>query len=71
MPLNPLTHPVKVFVVKPVYVIISSSIFSNPYFCGNPLVLDTVITSSFSPTLEVKIVLSTITSGFKLYTFKY
>ena len=33
-PLNPRTQPVKEVVPIPVYVIISSSIFSNPYLLG-------------------------------------
>ena len=33
-PLNPLTHPVKDVVPMPVYVMISSSILSNPYLLG-------------------------------------
>ena len=38
IPLKPRIHPVKLFVVIPVYVIISSSILNRPYFCGNPIV---------------------------------
>ena len=38
IPLNPRTHPTNVFFVFSVYVIISSSIFSNPYLSGNPVV---------------------------------
>ena len=59
------------FVVIPVYVITSSSTFNNPYFCGNPFVLVTVMI----PTVELisfcRNVLSTTTSGVRLSNFKY
>jgi len=52
-PLKPLTTPVKEFVVMPVYVIISSSIFASPHSAGNPLVLFTKITSASAETSAV------------------
>ena len=38
IPLNPRTHPTNEVSVFEVYVIISLSIFSNPYLVGNPIV---------------------------------
>ena len=38
IPLKPLTQPVKLLVVIPVYVIISSPTFIRPHSLGNPLV---------------------------------
>ena len=61
----------KVFVVIPVYFMISSSIFKRPYFGGNPFVLDTVMVSSLSVIEDSNIELSTIISGVKLSNFKY
>ena len=46
IPLNPRIQPVKDVEVIPVYEIISSSIFNNPYSLGNPFVLGTVIVVS-------------------------
>ena len=62
-----------VFVVIPVYVIISSSILSRPYFCGNPLVLVTVIIPTLTsvPIPVLRLTLSTTTSGVRLSNFKY
>jgi len=71
IPLNPLTHPVKLFVVIPVYVIISSSILRSPYSFGNPLVDETVIVSLAVVIPAVSVVTPTITSGVKLSNFKY
>ena len=42
-PLNPRTHPVNEVVPIPVYVMISSSILSNPYWSGYPFVESTKI----------------------------
>ena len=50
---------------------ISSSIFKRPYSFGNPLVLETSIIVSVDVTSLDNNALSTITSGFKLSTFKY
>ena len=63
IPLKPRMHPVKVFVVIPVYVIISSSIFTNPYSEGKPFVLGTVITVSDADISSDKVVNPTTTSG--------
>ena len=53
------------------YVIISLSIFNNPYSDGKPFVLLTVIVVSVELISDSRVVLSTITSGIKLSTFKY
>ena len=71
IPLNPRIHPVKVFVVIPVYVIISSSILNNPYFSGNPFVLTTEITALSELMESVMEVDPTIISGVRLSSFKY
>ena len=71
IPLNPRRHPVNEFVVIPVYDIISSFIFSNPYSLGNPFVLGTGIVVSVESISEVILVSPTTTSGTKLSTFKY
>ena len=55
IPLNPRIHPVNEVLVFPVYVMISSSIFSNPYLSGNPVVWFTLITSSYAYKSEDKI----------------
>ena len=52
IPLNPRTHPVNDVDVFPVYVIISLSIFSNPYLSGKPVVWFTLIISSYAYTRE-------------------
>ena len=70
-PLKPLTHPVNVLVVIPVYVIISSFIFSNPYSLGKPKVLGTVIIVSVVDKSVNDVVTPTTTSGTKLSDFKY
>ena len=70
-PLKPRTHPVKVFVVKPVYVIISSSIFRRPYSLGNPLVSTTSITPSVEDAAVVSEVTPTTTCGVNWSRFKY
>ena len=57
--------------VIPVYEIISSSILSNPYSLGKPLVLETFIIVSVVDILAVVVVKPTITSGTKLSAFKY
>ena len=51
--------------------IISSSIFSNPFLGGKPLVLFTNISVSFNPTAEVNVVYPDIASGVRLSSFKY
>ena len=71
MPEKPRIHPVKVFVVNPVYVIISSLIFRRPYEEGNPFVLVTVIIPDVESILLTREVDPTITSGVKLSRFKY
>ena len=70
-PLNPRIQPVNDVDVIPVYEIISSFIFNNPYSEGKPLVLGTVIVVSVVDTLPVIVVTPTTTSGTKLSTFKY
>ena len=71
IPLNPRTHPVKLFVVSPVYVITSSSIFNKPYWFGNPLVLETEIISLLTSISADKVVDPITTSGVRLSTFRY
>ena len=71
IPLNPRIQPVKVVEVIPVYDIISSSILSNPYSDGKPLVLGTVIVVSVVDIPAEIVVTPTTTSGTKLSTFKY
>ena len=71
IPLNPRIHPVNVVEVIPVYDIISSSILSNPYSDGKPLVLGTVIVVSLVDIPTEIVVIPTIISGTKLSTFKY
>ena len=71
IPLKPLTHPVKLFVVIPVYVITSSSILRRPYLFGNPFVDETVIVSLAVVIPVVNVVTPTMTSGVKLSNFKY
>ena len=71
IPLKPLTQPVKVLVVIPVYVIISSSTFSRPYSFGNPFVVDTVIVSDVEVIPDVNVVTPTTTSGVKLSNLMY
>ena len=71
IPLKPLTQPVNVLVVIPVYVIISSSTFKSPYSFGNPFVLDTVIVSVVEVIPDVNVVTPTITSGVKLSNLRY
>ena len=70
-PLKPRIQPVKVVSVFPVYVIISSSIFNNPYVSGYPFVDKTLIVVSDKETEEVKVVFPNITSGTKLSTLRY
>ena len=53
------------------YVIISSLIFSNPYWFGNPFVVGTVIVVSTVLMLEDNVVEPTITSGVRLSTLRY
>ena len=55
----------------PVYDIISSFIFSNPYSLGKPFVLGTEIVVSVESISELIFVSPTTTSGTKLSTFKY
>ena len=62
-PLKPRIHPIKVVEVIPVYDIISSSIFNNPYSDGNPFVLGTVITVSDVDMSADIVVTPTTTSG--------
>ena len=71
IPLNPRLQPVNVLVVRPVYVIISLSIFNSPYSDGNPFVLLTLMVVSVDAIPTSRIVLSTTTSGVKLSSFKY
>ena len=71
MPLNPRIQPVKDVEVIPVYEIISSSIFSNPYSLGNPFVFGTVIVVSDADISAEILVTPTTTSGTRLSTFKY
>ena len=71
MPLKPLTQPVNVLVVKPVYVITSLSIFNRPYSFGKPFVDDTVIVSLVVVIPVLKVVTPTITSGVKLSNLIY
>ena len=71
MPENPRIQPVNVFVVIPVYVIISLSIFNNPYLEGYPFVEVTVTTPTDAEILVVSPVNPTITSGVKLSSFWY
>ena len=71
IPLKPRIHPVNVVEVIPVYEIISSSILSNPYSDGKPLVLGTVMVVSEVDIPDKIVVTPTITSGAKLSTFKY
>ena len=73
IPLKPRVTPVKVLVVNPEYVNISSLILNRPYFSGNPFVLVTltVSTAAVVPIPTVKSVTPTITSGVKLSNFKY
>ena len=71
IPLKPRIHPVKVVEVIPVYEIISSSILSNPYSDGKPLVLGTVIVVSVSDISAEMVVTPTTTSGTKFSTFRY
>ena len=71
IPLNPRIHPKNVVSVFDVYVIISSSILSNPYSDGNPFVLGTVIVVSVVDISSVIVVTHTTTSGTKLSTFRY
>ena len=70
IPLNPRTHPVKLFVVIPVYVKISSSILKRPYSFGNPFVDSTFTVVSVDDTALVVDVNPDITSGVKLLRFK-
>ena len=49
----------------------SLSILRSPYWLGNPFVLETLIVVSIDDTVLLVVVLSTITSGFKLSNFKY
>ena len=72
IPLNPRVRPVNVFVVSPVYVIISLSIFNNPYWLGNPFVLETDKVSTVCvliPTDNVGFIATT--SGVKLSRLRY
>ena len=55
----------------PVYEIISSLIFNNPYSDGNPFVLATDITVSSESILDDKVVLPVTTSGTKLSDLIY
>ena len=71
IPLNPRLHPVKLFVVIPVYVIISLLILKRPYSFGNPFVDVTVMVSSAVPIPTERFVWPLITSGVKLSNFKY
>ena len=71
IPLNPRIQPVKDVEVIPVYEIISSSIFNNPYSLGNPFVLGTVIVVSDVDIAEEILVRPTTTSGTRLSTLKY
>ena len=57
--------------VKPVYVIISSSIFKRPYSLGNPLVFITWIVSSDEFADAVREVTPTITCGVNWSRLKY
>ena len=50
-PLNPRIHPVNEVVPIPVYVIISSSIFNNPYLLGYPFVESTKIVEEYDSVL--------------------
>ena len=71
IPLNPRTHPVKVLVVRPVYVITSSSIFKRPYCLGKPFVLSTFIVLLVVVIPAESDVWPAITSVVKLSNFKY
>ena len=71
IPLKPLTQPVNVLVVIPVYVIISSSTFKSPYSFGNPFVVDTIIVSDVEVIPDVSVVTPTTTSGVKLSNLRY
>ena len=71
IPLNPLTQPVNVFVVRPVYVIISSSILNRPYSFGNPFVDDTFNTVLSVDIPDVRVVTPTTTSGVRLSSLIY
>ena len=53
------------------YVIISSSIFSNPYWFGNPFVVGTVMVVAAVSILEDNVVEPTTTSGVRLSTLRY
>ena len=50
-PLNPRIHPVNEVVPIPVYVMISSSIFNNPYLLGYPFVESTKIVEEYDSVL--------------------
>ena len=71
IPLKPLTQPVNVFAVNPVYVITSSLILNRPYSFGKPLVLLTFTTVEVVVIPLVSIVSPTTTSGVKLSNFMY
>ena len=71
IPLKPRIHPVNEVDVIPVYEIISSLIFNNPYSDGNPFVLATEIIVSSESISDDNVVPPVITSGTKLSDFKY
>ena len=57
--------------VIPVYEIISSFIFNNPYSFGKPFVLGTVIVVSVDDIAEDILLTPTTTSGTKLSGLRY
>ena len=71
IPLKPRIHPVNEVDVIPVYEIISSLIFNNPYSDGNPFVLATEIIVSSESISDDNVVPPVITSGTKLSDFNY